>query len=314
MSDHRETAARDIDGWIVRRETAPATQADFHVERDRGRLVIVPDVPHAGRLGGEIEARGVYDLYRKAKEHRYRHKLANGYSGLKIVAEGDSWLEFPVGPVDASGDAVRALWDEFAILGLAKAGDRWEEVIQQNELLKTVDEEQADAVILSVGGNMVLGQVERYVRDFEMGKPDSYYLKRELFESDLDYVMINYESFFGQFVARGVSVLVHGYDYCDPRLDGYLIGRPLKHYRGIENEATYRAICDEMLDIFNRKLSRLAAAPQFAPFVKYTKLLGVVGRKREDWFDEAHPMPVGFGRVGAAMAKTLRGFPKRAVA
>jgi hypothetical protein len=58
-------------------------------------------------------------LARECRQKKYQEKIASGFSGVKIVSEGDSWFQFPF----LLKDVIDWLSDDYAIWSLDAAGD-----------------------------------------------------------------------------------------------------------------------------------------------------------------------------------------------
>src|SRR5215211_5245315 len=97
---------------------------------------------------------GLKDLKRYAKRQRYLAKLADrNYRGPKMLAEGDSWFEYPY-----ARDLIDWLGDRFAVLSLARAGDTWNDIHEQEGdqygdgspkgLFENIREQDPDIVML----------------------------------------------------------------------------------------------------------------------------------------------------------------------
>ncbi len=96
----------------------------------QGRFILAPKgAPRdLGTLSQNfiVNFRAILDAKRKAKRQRYfALKSDLAYKGPRIVAEGDSWFEFP-----CTTDLLEWLGRKYAILSLAKAGDAWFDVNQ----------------------------------------------------------------------------------------------------------------------------------------------------------------------------------------
>src|SRR5436189_3007501 len=95
-------------------------------------------------LEASSDLQGIKDIHRPFKEKRYRQTIKNPkYRGPRIVAEGDSWFEYPL-----TNDILMWLGDRYAVLSLAKAGDSWHEIIEQDELFNTIKKEKPHIVML----------------------------------------------------------------------------------------------------------------------------------------------------------------------
>lgn len=253
-----------------------------------------------------LKLQSILDYYRKAKQRRYYKHIRNGYSGLKCVAEGDSWCELP--PVGYASDIVLELWKEYAVLSLARAGDAWSNLLRQDELFSTISAEKSDVVILSVGGNNVLGSIEEYVHQWSPSRPVDEYVNDE-FEYLLNLVYYYTDLWASKVVGMGCDIIMHGYGYCDPRpagKGGWIIGGPLSQKRNINDQTIWRAVVKEMVDRFNNRISSLAAQPKFQGRFKFIDLREVIGAGSDWWQDEIHPTKKGFEHIAVKFRQELK--------
>ena len=216
-------------------------------------------------------------------------KLATGYDGPVILAEGDSWFEYPM-----SEDLLVPLGEKYAIFSLAKAGDSFAEVADQDELFPTLDNpppgREFHIVMLSLGGNEVMGHIEDFAHDNDPARPDENYLLPS-FAPMLEGVRDRFDAIVRRIVESGLQhVILHGYDYPDPRfprepgepLNGaQWIGPPLMHERRIGQVTTWRAIANRMVEDFNAMLAAVAARPQYQGRVHAVRLLGTIGKRNK---------------------------------
>ena len=329
MTDLRAaTASRKIREILARAE-----EGDFSGLEDLGTLIEVRRLPQ-GRfilapkgaprdLGALSQAfvvdfRSILDAKRKAKRSRYfALKGDAGYKGPRIVAEGDSWFEFP-----CATDLLEWLGRKYAILSLARAGDAWFDVNQDElgtyddgspkGLLATIAVEKPDIVMLSVGGNDIMGSIENYVFHYEEGRPRDRYI-RPNFDELLDYVALQYRTRTSQIVATGAQVLLHGYDYPDPRPGaegGQWIGGPLENACRIGDRTLWRQIVNAMIERFCDRLQAIADASNGK--VQFVRQLGTIGSadhmhgpNQTLWNDELHGSSEGFRRLSLKLGKRI---------
>ena len=262
------------------------------------------------------EQAGVFDSIlqsrRELKRRRFLDKLATGYDGPVILAEGDSWFEYPM-----SEDLLVPLGEKYAIFSLAKAGNSFTEVADQDELFPTLDNpppgREFHIVMLSLGGNEVMGHIEDFVHDNDPARPDENYLLPS-FAPMLEGVRDRFDAIVRRIVESGPQhVILHGYDYPDPRfprepgepLNGaQWIGPPLMHERRIGQVTTWRAIANRMVEDFNTMLAVVAARPRYQGRVHAVRLLGTIGKRNKNqsadpslWVDEIHGTDEGFRRL-----------------
>ena len=252
----------------------------------------------------------ILEMRREWKKKRFEAKIKAGYNGPIIVAEGDSWFEYP-----NSKDLLVWLGEKYAVLSLAKAGDSFAEVTGTNdELFHTLQHPPKDKefhiVLLSLGGNEVMGHIEDFVDEYKQGRPDENYILPG-FKKMLEEVKKEYEVLIQRIIDNGTQhVILHGYDYPDPRYprerDGEAngaqwIGPPLNNLRNIGTITTFRCVANMMLDGFNDMLKEVANRAQYQGRVHYVRLLGTIGQWDKNhgatpglWVDEIHGSDEGF--------------------
>lgn len=277
-----------------------------------GRIMFVPrgtSFDERSEMDSYLSIRGIMDWKRKAKRSRYLDRLRDpNYRGPKIVGEGDSWLEYP-----CNKDNGEWIGDEFALLSLAKAGDTWADVINDENgtyddntpmgLFRTIAAEKPQIAILSVTGNDVLDKIEQYVKPYQDGLEPKDYLTDD-FTYILNYVEHNFRNYTSRLVQAGCQVIVHPYDYPDPRAQndgGQWIGGPLERARGIPGPTLWRGIVNHMLELYFNRLEKIAAATKGVHVVKLFKTIGnddiYAGPDRQLWTDEMHGSKEGFRRI-----------------
>ena len=230
-------------------------------------------------------------IARWRRQQRYRRKI-DGWRGLRIVSEGDSWFQFPF----LLEDVIDQLFDEYAIFSLDAAGDLLSDIVAQNELLGAVIAEKPHFVLLSGGGNDLLGsgRLTRHIEPFEPGRPAEAYLAMA-FEQFLKSVIDDYRRLLTQLSssAPDLRVLVHSYDFAIPN-NGRWLGKPLAQ-AGIRDRALQKAIVAAILERLHAALLALAAEMGGAPRVEVVDCRGQVGD--QSWWDELHPDDAGFAAV-----------------
>jgi hypothetical protein len=288
-----------------------------------GRWIPVPaGSPHdlAAVSAEAFALSGIFDpileTHREFKNKRYEAKKNDPkYKGPRIVAEGDSWFEYPF-----NDDLIMVLGEKYAIMSLAKAGDAWADVQKKNELLPAVANERPEIVMLSVGGDDVMGAIETYVHQFELNRSAAEYILPS-FKILLNIIEKNYDGTIAKLLPMGTQVILQGYDYPDARepatQGAQWIGPPLKNLRNIDGVAMWRAIANIMLDGFNLMLGRVAKKPQYGGRVHYVKLLGTIGNADADhgpdpsnWYDEIHGTAKGFRLLAAKLDAKIKQISK----
>jgi hypothetical protein len=270
---------------------------------------------HAGWFNHILERR------REFKRERFLEKIAGNYQGPIILAEGDSWFEYPM-----SEDLLMRLGEKYAVLSLAKAADSFAEVDDQDELFPTLNHppagKQYHIVMLSLGGNEIMGRIEDFTHENEVDRADEDYLLPS-FDAMLGDVRGKYSAIIQRIIDNGEQhVILHGYDYPDPRFPpeptegpngSQWIGPPLMHERGIGRVTTWRAIANQMLEKFNATLAELAARPQYRGRVHHVRLLGTIGKRNKNqkpdetlWVDEIHGSTKGFRQLAKKFEPVIK--------
>lgn len=254
--------------------------------------VEIPEGPQ-----GEARSAQVLNLAnwfaRMSRYFRFFNRMSGGYAGPVIVAEGDSWWQYPI----LLEDTIDHLSEHYAIRCVSSAGDLLGNMATQAEYLGALRETNASILLLSGGGNDMLldGQLARHLEDYDEALKPTDYLKPS-FQQVLTRAFGDYER-----ILRGVHgafphvrVLVHGYDYAIPAA-GRWLGQPMK-LRNILDASLQRAIVADMIDRFNRGLRRLVSA---MPHVVYVDMRNTV---REGlWHDELHPKNEGYAEVAGKL-------------
>lgn len=234
---------------------------------------------------------------RMRRRKLFFNRISSGYSGPIIVAEGDSYLQYPL----LLKDIVDHLLENYAIYCLSGAGDLLEDMRKSNEIIPALRDTGAQILLLSGGGNDLLenGQLANHLESFRSELNAGDYLKPS-FDRLIADAIGNYEAILrtvhGTFPQ--VSVIVHGYDYPRPN-NGRWLGKPMQT-RGIHDVGLQSRIVVEMMDRFNRALRRMVDT---LPHVIYLDVRNTVGAKR--WHDELHPTDEGYGAVAALIDREI---------
>lgn len=246
-----------------------------------------------------------------------------------LVAEGDSWFDYPM------TDVLRILEDVhgYDVDSVAHKGDRIEEMAytggQLEELTRTVEKllrrrVVPRAILLSGGGNdvsgdefgMLLNHRESPAPGFNVGMLEGLFGDR----LTLAYVSIlrAVTRVCEAKLQRRIPIVVHGYDHPVPDGRGFIGGWWFlpgpwlepgfreKGYAAVEERVVLAAV---LIDRFNAMLQRIAAMAEF-DHVRYVDLRGTLsnaaGDYAEFWANELHPTPKGFELVANRLAQALQ--------
>ena len=249
--------------------------------------VVVPNPDRVHFVGTEaaVALASMNGISRWRRQQRYARKI-KGWTGLKVVAEGDSWFQFPF----LIEDVIDHLFDRWAIYCVSAAGDLLRDMAKQDEIVAAVLSEKPDFVLLSAGGNDVLGggALQRYLKPFAPGLQPADYIT-----SGLDNLLARSLDIYAEIIGKALQagagkVILHSYDYAIPD-KGRWLGRPMEKI-GIKDRALQRAIVHILIDRFHASLSTMAAG-----FGSKAVVVNTRGSVPDDeWYDELHPTSRGF--------------------
>ena len=242
-----------------------------------------------------------------------------------LVAEGDSWFDYPMHDVlseleDAHG---------YEVESVAHKGDRVEDMAyndgQLEDFTRRIDKllrrgAVPRAILLSGGGNDVAGDAFYMLLDHADSVAAG--LNEGVVAGVIDQrVYLSYlriiqavTDICRQRLGRPLPILIHGYDHPVPDGRGYMGGwgplpgpwlAPGFRQKGYEKLDERKEIAKKLIDHFNDMLVRVAKV--FA-HVHYVDLRGTLatGATYEDWWaNELHPSRQGFGRVAGRFAQAL---------
>ena len=253
--------------------------------------------------------------------------VATHVSAGVLVAEGDSWFDYPFHDVLSDLEDIYG----FDVESVAHKGDTVEDMAysggQLDDLARRVEKVlrtgvKPRAVLLSGGGNDVAGDEFAVLLNHHAsgiaGLNDSILTGvvdervRDAYATILTAITAVCE---GQ-IGEAVPIVVHGYDYPVPDGRGFLGGwgplpgpwlEPGFRRKGYEAMAARRQICVSLIDRFNEMLASLAGKPPFA-HVRYLDLRNTLstGANYKDWWDnELHPTGRGFEAVTKKFAAVV---------
>lgn len=271
----------------------------------------------------------VRELHRIEKRRRFLElKQDPKYHGPIVLAEGDSWFEYPF-----ATDLLEYAGQKYAVLSLARAGDTWANIIDEDaevnglprkyaddgtlmgllHNLRVADPRPFEYVLLSAGGNDLIGQIANCVYDYDPQRPEDKYIKHhgiDGFDAILNDVLGHYRYMTQKIVDMGKNVVLHTYDYPNPQEYGQYIGYPLSK-RNIPGVGLMRRIVNEMIDLFCVGLKDVAAHPSGrVHLIDLRKTIGtndyLNGPDQRLWKDEMHGDDQGFQLLWEKMDSGLQ--------
>jgi hypothetical protein len=300
------------------RPFAPVVQAD----PDR----VTFDEMDRFRVEGAFAMNWANGIARWRRQARFRQRRTFGERLPVIVAEGDSWFQFPflLDDVIDQFDRLYHIWCVSAagdtLANMVNAAPEYLEAIAQQEEVPKI-------FLFSGAGNDFVGTepdgtsvVFRVVRDFEPGRPASWYLETDEFAERLAFVEKTYRTLIDNVertFSRKISTVVHGYDYAipatpdDPRRPSWAdkdewLGGPLTK-RGITDPSLQRSIIKLMIDHLNTVQRRLCGGNNGSGIYKsafHVDMRNTLPSVTE-WADELHPTDIGFAKVAQRFVPLL---------
>lgn len=244
-----------------------------------------------------------------------------------LVAEGDSWFDYPF------HDVLSMLEEEhgFDVESVAHKGDRVEDMAYSGgqfddftRLLEKLLRQKRvpDAILLSGGGNDLTGDdLAILLNHAASGLPA---LNPDVVRGVIDVRVKNAYAFLigglteiaMKLLERPIPILLHGYDYAVPDGRGFLGGsfflpgpwlEPGFHRKGHGDLDTNTKVVESLIDSFNNMLEQLSGAQGFG-HVHYVDLRGTLSNAanyKRDWDNELHPTTRGFKAVAEKIARAI---------
>jgi lysophospholipase L1-like esterase len=242
-----------------------------------------------------------------------------------LVAEGDSWFDYPL------NDVLTKLEDEhgYEVESVAHKGDRVEDMAftpGQLEgfsrlLEKTLQKGSIPkALLLSGGGNDIAG--DEFGMLLNHARSPIAGLNEDVVAGVIDkriavsyaFIISAITAICEKYLSRPIPILVHGYDHPVPDGRGFLGGfgflpgpwlRPGFREKGFEDQSANTETMKTLIDRFNTMVSRVA---QGFAHVHYVDLRGTLPNDstfKTFWANELHPTKRGFGLVAGKFAAVV---------
>lgn len=303
--------------------TSPAT-----VGLERRKLELKQDLERRKRIReytttvAVMKKRGVKGLVPAAP--RGGRALKAAPKPLQVLAEGDSWFEYPV-PLFGGG-VIPRLEKKLGvpILNLAKAGDEVRFMLGVKERKLLIEQFVKgcpaggpwDAMLFSGGGNDIVDNpMALWIRDFNPSVPPSALIHQARLDAVLALVRAGYEDLIAlrDSLSPQTHLFLHGYDFAIPDGRGICnLGpwlKPTFDLRGFPSQAPALAVTKILLQRFAAMLQALATSN---PRVTFINGQGTLAPQASSWHNELHPSKDGFKAFAALFHTTLKAaFPGR---
>lgn len=233
----------------------------------------------------------------------YKRRIKT-WDGVRIVAEGDSWFQYPLMLKDTIDHLIDLDQFEYAVYGLSEAGDLLANIVSEDEITRAVEEENPDIFLISGGGNDMVGngRMATMVHKYSTSRlPENYPNNR--FNVFLDELEQLYRTLFSRLITARphIKIICHGYDNAIPS-KGKWLGKPLEK-QNIKNENLQRQIVEVMIGHFNERLQSIVN--DFAGSVFHVDCRDLIGEK-PNWYDELHPEDEGYFKVAKKFDETIK--------
>lgn len=290
MVDDPEVESRDLAPYFVRDESLDeGLSPGFSINHAKVEM----DPATAGLEGAGLLNSANW-IEKKKRQQRYVKQIRKEPGRIRIVAEGDSWFQYPF----MLYDIIDHLMDrpELGIFCCSEAGDVISSMLPKGEFYVPLQRENAAFFLFSGGGNdLVDGPgLRRFLRNIPPGSaPQEHFIPA--YSQFMDNIAVQYETLFKRVLRHqpDVHIICHGYSDAIPRpRDGKWLGKPMSSM-GITDPNTQAGIVKIIIRDLNEILSKTAA--KFGSKASYVDLRGIV--PENGWHDEFHPTSDWYGKV-----------------
>lgn len=243
---------------------------------------------------------------------------APGFRPLQILAEGDSWFDYPV--PGFGGGIIPRLERRLGvpILQLAKAGDevRYMLGVEERTLLTRHLRRGCpaggpwDVLLFSGGGNDIVDNpMALWIRDFDSTQPPETRIHSERFAAALTLVRAGYEDLIAlrDLWSPTTHIILHGYDFAIPDgRDVCFVGpwlKPTFDLRGFPDLKGRAAVVKAMLQQFAAQLAAIASTSDRVTVISSQ---GTLQPQKDAWHNELHPARAGFDRFAELFQREIR--------
>lgn len=250
-----------------------------------------PELVRGGHLEGAFILNWFNNIARWRRNKIYKRRMKN-WTGIRVVAEGDSWFQYPLKLKDVIDQLIDLDNFQYAVYGLSEAGDLLKNMVREDEICEAVERENPHVFLISGGGNDMVGgeRIKEMVHKFAASRKPANYPNAK-FNAFLDELEELYHQLFDRLLRMKphLKIICHGYDHAIPD-KGKWLGKPLAKAK-IEKKDLQRKIIAEMIDRFNQRL--ITVAEDYPGAVYHVDCRKAVNPTSQ-WYDELHPTDEGY--------------------
>ncbi len=254
-------------------------------------------------LEGAFVLNSFNSICRWRRNRKYKRRIKN-WNGVRVVAEGDSWFQYPLILKDTIDQLIDLDNFQYAILGLSEAGDLLSNIVREDEISEAIEEQDPDVFLISAGGNDMVGngRLATMVHAFDEDREAINY-PHEKFTEFLDGLEHLYRKLFNRILSNKphLKIIFHGYDNVIPQ-NGSWLGKPLAKQK-ITNKTLQHKILIEIIKQLNDRLKEIAK--DYPGSVYHVDCRDSVGTKSK-WHDELHPKNEGYFNVAKLFDETIK--------
>ena len=258
---------------------------------------------------------------------RTRALLGSPVSAGVLIAEGDSWFDYPF------NDVLQILEDDFlydvesvahkgdTVDDMAHSGGQFEEFARRLEKLLRANKVPR-AILLSGGGNDIAGDEFAILLNHAASSLPA--INDDIVRGLIDVrlraayarIISGLTTIAQKYLGRPIPIVTHGYDYALPDGRGFWGGwgplpgpwlEPGFQRKGHVDFGENSAVVVKLIDRFNTMLKDVSATPGFG-HVHYLNLRNTLkhgANYEKDWENELHPTEVGFKLVSKKFADLI---------
>ncbi|MEO5626250.1 MAG: SGNH/GDSL hydrolase family protein [Dokdonella sp.] len=248
-----------------------------------------------------------------------------------LIAEGDSWFDYPFNDVLSDLDDYHG----YDVESAAHKGDTVEDMAYGNGQLDDFSRRiekvlrgarKPRAILLSGGGNDIAGDVLgifiNHAASSIAGLNDSVIdgvIDQRIKDAYITIIQA-VTTLCEELVGETIPIVVHGYDYPVPDGRGVLGGwaflpgpwlEPGFREKGFNAMATRIAMMKTLIDRFNTMLAAVCAMPAYThvTYLDLRQTLSTGSNYKDWWANELHPSPKGFRAVSDKFAAVIASLP-----